>query len=120
MPPAPKPTKKDRTQTKYEQKEDLKMYRRIQSALAIRRDNDQCVICHFRYNRKRRREEIHHVYGRARRSGEWREHYTSLMSVCKDCHPPPIQTPGGNHDFSWVEELLREANSNPINKGFTH
>jgi len=74
-------------------------------------------------------DEVHHVYGRAKRKasgpldlGEyWREHYTSLICVCRYCHPQPINgKPGSSAKLAWVEEYLRKANATPINRGFQH
>jgi len=120
MPPLPKPSKKDRIEKKQEQVDALHDYRRVQSALAISRDNDQCVICWFMHHRKRKRAEIHHVYSRSREAGDWREQYTSLMCVCKECHPQPIKILGGSANLSWIEDVLRQANETPINPHFNN
>lgn len=114
----PKPTKRERVKEKEDKKKSLIAYRRHQSALAILRDNDQCVICWFVHKRVRRREHIHHVYSRGREAGDWREHYINLMCVCASCHPLPIQTPGGSANLGWVEDVREQMNNDPINSGF--
>lgn len=119
MPSYPK-SKVTRRKERQAEKRALSEYRSRQAIFAIQRDFDRCVICHFKFGRRRRRQHIHHVYGRGRKAGDWREHYTNLMCVCMDCHPLPIQTPGGNHALSWVEDIREKMNSDPINYGFEH
>lgn len=114
----PKPEKGGRKKDKADQKSALLDYRRVQSALAIQRDENLCAICYFQYNRATPRAEIHHVYGRGKHAGDWREHYSSLLCVCKACHPSPIRDPGGNASLLWVEAVLAQANALPINKKF--
>lgn len=116
----PKPTKKQRLLDKADRQHSLGAYRRINSARAIERDNAQCGICFFKFNRNRRGTEVHHVYSRGRRAGDWREHYRSLLYVCKECHPMAIQVPGASSKLEWVEEILEQANETPINKKFKH
>jgi hypothetical protein len=118
MPAKPKPLKEDRVAREQIEKEALQDYRRIQAAYAIHRDFDLCVICFYRYNARRKRQDVHHVYGRGKYAGDWREHYTSLLCTCRQCHPMPIQTPGGNPDLAWVEEILELVKSKPINPTF--
>ena len=84
------------------------------------RDGGFCAICYFRDGVETPFEEVHHVYSRGKKEGDWREHYTSLLCVCKKCHPLPIITPGGSARLGWVEEVLRKANAKPINKDFIH
>lgn len=114
----PKPSKKERLSKKASEKRSLADYRHKQVELAIIRDRDLCAICFFKYSRLRRRQEVHHVYSRGRRAGDWREHYTCLLCVCKECHPLPIQQPGASASLGWVEDILEKANANPINKYF--
>lgn len=118
MPAKPKPTKAARLRAKASKKSGLVAYRRTQCAIVIERDADLCVICYFKHNRIRMRQEIHHVYSRGRETGDWREHYTSLMCVCKECHPLPIQVPGASANLGWVEDILRMANETPIDPAF--
>lgn len=116
----PKPKKSDRESENRKRKIDLVSYRMVQSALAIDRDHDQCVVCKFVLGADTPRADVHHVYGRGRVAGDWREQYTSLMCVCKKHHPLPIQTPGGNEELAWVEAVRAQANDTPINKKFEH
>lgn len=116
----PKPTKESRVREKAKRLEDLRAYRREQVAIAILRDNDQCAIHFFLHGENRRREEVHHIYSRGRQAGDFREHYTSLLCVCKECHPMAIQTPGASATLGWVEEIARKANETPINTEFRH
>jgi hypothetical protein len=118
VPPAPKPTKADRTKQKKERKSSLVEYRHNQVALAILRDADVCALCWILQTKRTPRTQVHHVYGRGKDAGDWREHYTSLLCVCNECHPLPIQTPGANADLAYVEEVLRLANETPINSSF--
>lgn len=117
-PPRLKPEKGGRKREKEKQRQDLLKFRHQQVSLAIFRDNSQCAVCFFLHGKRRAREEVHHVYGRGRKTGDWREQHTSLLCVCKAHHPLPIQTPGGNYHLAWVEEVLKQANASPINPEF--
>lgn len=118
--PKPKPEKGGKKREDDKRKRALQKYRGSQVPIAISRDNDQCAICHFKHGRYRKRQEVHHVYSRGRKSGDFREHYTSMLCVCKECHPPPIQIPGGSATLGWVEDILKRANETPINGKFEH
>jgi hypothetical protein len=37
---------------------------------------------------------MHHIYGRGKSKDDWREQPESLLWVCRECHPLPIQTKG--------------------------
>lgn len=115
---SPKPIKADRTKGKKDRQSRLGDYRRNQVALAILRDDSTCVFCWFSRGKRTPRTQVHHVYGRGRDAGDWREHYTNLLCVCNNCHPLPIQTPGANEDLAYVEDVLRMANEEPINPSF--
>jgi hypothetical protein len=65
-------------------------------------------------------QQVHHVFSRDRGSGGWREHYTNLLCTCQAHHPPPIIFPGGSKNLSWIEEVLIQANQEPINPDFVH
>lgn len=114
----PKPTKAERRVAEEAQKKALAQYRFIQSSFAILRDDNLCVFCWFLKGKRTRRADIHHIYGRGKEAGDWREHFTCLLSTCRECHPLPIQTPGGNADLAYVEEVRKKANETPINKRF--
>lgn len=63
--------------------------------------------------------QVHHIYGRSRQP-DWREHYTSLMGVCNECHPRPINHKPANDAMAWIEDIGYKMNETPINKDFTH
>ncbi len=88
--------------------------------LAIARDNGQCVFCWFQYQKEVPHTQVHHVYSRDRSAGGWREHYTNMLCVCNEHHPPPIIFPGASKNLSWVEDVARQANEQPMNEKFTH
>ena len=115
-----KPTKKQREEEKRFRKERLVAYRKVNAAKVIERDNSLCAICFFKHDRERMYADVHHVYSRAREAGNWREHYTNLMLVCRACHPLPVQTAGASVNLAWVEVVLEQANNNPINVQFEH
>lgn len=98
----------------------LDLYRSVQRMLVIDRDDGSCVICWFKHGRMRKANEVHHVYGRGKKAGDWREQYTRLMCVCKECHmqAPPAQDRHSKQ--AWVIELLDKANKEPINPNFEH
>lgn len=116
----PKPTKKDRLKEDGERKQALRDFRHTQSALAIQRDNKLCTICWFQHGKRTEAVDIHHVYGRSNKSGKdiWKEDVGCLLSVCRECHPQPIITPGATHDLAYVEWVLNQANTRPINREF--
>ena len=92
---------------------------KLQAPLAIERDGGLCTICYFKHNRKRRYEEVHHVYGRARSMDTlWREMAVNLLCVCKECHPPAIFEPGASANLGYIEEIRVQANKTPINETF--
>lgn len=99
-------------------KQLLKEYRATQALLAIHRDNALCAIHYFRDKMRVPGNQVHHVYGRSRRAGDWRENYESLLCVCIACHPLPIQIKGASPNLDWVEEILEQANDTPINPEF--
>ena len=99
-------------------KEKLHVYRRVQSMLVIDRDLARCVICWLRDGKKKRYDDIHHVFGRGNKAGDDREHYQNLMCVCRECHPPPAQDSYSRQ--AWVVKLLFKANETPINPEFEH
>ncbi len=58
----------------------LKKYRREQYLLAIERDGGLCEC-------GREGADVHHIYGRGREAGDWREHHDQLRCTCRECHP---------------------------------
>ena len=118
--PCPKPSRGERISAKQAEQNDLRNFRAENAQVAIDRDGGLCAICYFKYNRIRPYDDVHHVYSRGKRAGDCRERYTSLLCVCRQCHPLPIMTPGASKDLGWVEDILRLANEQPINKRFKH
>jgi hypothetical protein len=116
----PKSSKENRIEQKKSEKKDLQRYRSVQAALAIRRDAGLCAIHYFRHGEKRKYQDVHHVFGRGKGAGDWREHYSNLLCTCRICHPPPIYIPSTNGRTNWVEDVLHQANTMPINKRFDH
>ena len=100
---------------------ELRAFRLKQGMLAHHRDNGWCVRCYFKFGRYRPKAHIHHVYGRSSKLDNWREDYTSLMSLCYFCHVKlrPIRVKGAVKHKE-VEELLKNANNTPINPHFKH
>lgn len=116
----PKPSRAGRLKKKKDQAAELGQYRKQQALLAINRDNDQCVFCYFLRGKNTPRAEVHHVYSRGKKAGDWREQYTSLLCTCRECHPLPIIYVGGSVELAYVEIVLQQANESPINKDFKH
>jgi len=117
MPAAPKTQKKDKRREEEQRKKDLQEYRRVQSALAIERDGSLCVFCFFLHGKRTPRSDVHHTFGRGDTAGDPREHYTNLLCVCRECHPPPIIT-GGSPELDYIERVRKQANETPINRRF--
>lgn len=126
---APKPTRSARKADKASRTNALHDYRHTQAALAIERDGDLCIFCYFLDDdykpvanppfRIRKRADVHHVYGRGRTAGDWRESHKVLACTCRECHPQPIIAgPGNSPNLAWVEDALLRANTTPINRNF--
>ena len=95
-------------------KEELRKYREQQALLAIHRDHALCAIHFFLFGERKPYEEVHHVFGRSRMAGDWKEHHSSLMCVCRACHPAgAARAPYGSHE-KYID-VLRRANKTPIN-----
>jgi 5-methylcytosine-specific restriction endonuclease McrA len=62
-------------------REELREYRKAQYRLAIERDGGLCCTC------GRVAVDVHHLYGRGRVAGDWRERHENLECVCRGCHP---------------------------------
>jgi len=118
MPPSPKPKKSDRIAEQKTKHSELIQYRRVQAALAISRDNSLCVVCYFTDGLRVNREEVHHVFGRGIVAGDYREHYTNLMCVCRKHHPHPIKGDVPKLEMEWIEHIRKQANKTPINPHF--
>ncbi len=123
--PAPKPTSSRKSKrgsnfAKQEQKQDLREWRKKNYELAEARDKGLCVFCFFSFGVERPASVHHHVYSRDRSAGGWREHYTNILCTCDEHHPPPIIFPGASKNLSWIEDVARKANEQPINSEFIH
>jgi len=82
----------------------LAEYRKQMRFLAITRDGGLCMICKWVHHRERDAQEVHHVFGRGTSNASVKEYYTSLMSVCIECHPQPILLPP---TMEWQATILR-------------
>jgi hypothetical protein len=103
---------------------NLKLYRKINKIICIERDAGKCAIHYFNKGEEVLACDVHHVFGRGKVAGDYREHYTNLMCVCRECHPLPIFTANNilkaGENLSWVLEILHKANETPINENFEH
>ena len=99
-----KPSKKDRLAVKSKRESALVRYRKEQYALAWERDKGLCVVC------GKPAQDTHHIWGHGKYAGHWREHYTSLMCVCRKHHPRPIYHRPPKEDMLWIEELQKRIN----------
>lgn len=100
-----KPSKKDRLAKKSKKESALVRYRKEQCTLARERDEDLCVFCGKSF------EDVHHVYGRARCAGDWRENFKNLMCVCRKHHPAPIFHKPAGPKLAYVEKKLEQINT---------
>lgn len=110
--------KQERENQTKQRKQALNNYRHIQSLLAANRDGGLCVFHYFLKGQKVQKQDIHHCFGRGDQAGDWREHYTSLLSTCRECHPLPMQDLGSKQN--WVIEVMDKANKTPINPDYKH
>ena len=101
----PKLLRSDRLEARDNRRERLRVYRREQYALAMDRDRGRCVFC------GEPAVDVHHAYGRARDIGSPREHFTSLMCVCRKCHPGRIVGDKAGENLEYVEQKLKEINA---------
>ena len=106
-----KPSKKDRLAVKSKREVALVRYRKEQCALAWKRDKGMCRICN-----KVPAVECHHIWGRGKITGDWREVYTSLICTCRACHPRPIHHRPPKKDMIWIETLQKQINQNTKEK----
>jgi len=106
--PVPKPKQKRKG------KSALRKYRKEQRLLAIQRDAGLCQYCYRLKGKYVDAQEVHHVFGRGRKAGDWRESYKSLLSTCRDCHPSGTSRNRGDEVSEWV---LEQANKFPLGGG---
>lgn len=101
----PKPLAAERKLANYELKHQLRLWRHSQYKKAMERDKGMCRICE-----KHVAQDVHHIWGRGSDIYDWREDYTSLISVCRKCHPRPIHHRPPKKDMEWIEELQKKIN----------
>jgi len=106
MYPKPKPQRGAKKKANEKRKRELAAYRKEQFTLAYARDNGGCRICEIA-----RADDCHHILGRGREAGDFREHYTNLMFVCRTCHPLPIKFMPPPDDMVWIIELRDRINA---------
>ena len=101
----PKPLKSDRKKARDDRKRCLDEYRKANYILAFERDGGKCVFC------GKPAVDCHHCFGRGRDAGDWQEHYTSLLCVCRLCHPGRIVGDRAGKNLEYVEEKFKEINA---------
>ena len=106
MYPKPKPQKGAKKKANEKRKRELTAYRKIQYELAVERDEGGCRFCE-----KVRASEVNHVWGRGRKAGDWREHFSNLVCTCQSCHPLPIKILPPRDDQMYIVELIKRINN---------
>ena len=106
------------TEERHEQRDDLREYRREQAVKAIHRDGGLCVRCYWFPGRIKEFEHIHHARGRGTYE---KEHYTSLLCLCVQCHEAlSAMRSEGKPRHGYQLSLLKIVNNHPINPEFEH
>jgi hypothetical protein len=117
----PKPSKKQRTMDEKREHDELYQHRKKQFELAYLRDNGLCVFCYFLRGVRTHAADVHHVYGRGKYKGSWREDFRMMVCTCRRCHPQPIYGGQGTSiKLKYVETMLDRANQTPINSLFKY
>ena len=62
------------------------------------------MVCLWLRGNETHGDEVHHVFGRGTSADSIKEAYTSLMTVCRNCHPSPILVPPTQ---VWQAEVLQ-------------
>lgn len=106
------------SQEKETARSNLSRHRKIQRLIAMERDKGCCVFHFYNLNKKVEAVDVHHVFGRGKSPDDDREHYTSLVCTCRECHPLPAKDPKGKQ--SDIISILKKANESPINRSFVH
>lgn len=107
-----------KTEERHEQRDDLRAYRREQAVKAIHRDGGLCVHCYWFPGRVKEFAHVHHVRGRGTYE---KEHYTSLLCLCVQCHDVfSAMRSEGKPRHQYQLSLLKVANNYPINSEFEH
>ena len=105
MYPKPKPQKGAKKKANEKRKRELTAYRKVQYELAVERDKGGCRICEMA-----RYMDIHHIFGRGRRAGDWQECFTNLLCVCRKCHPPPIKHKPASKELQYIVDIQEKIN----------
>lgn len=106
-----------------EELKNIKIFQAKQRDLAIKRDRGLCTFCLFLEHKTAPAKEVHHVFGRAKGARfieNMFESYFSMLSVCREHHPNPINL---DTQVAWKEEIYKVvvfANISPVNKEFIH
>ena len=98
-----------------EAREKLARHRRRQRQLALQRDAGLCQYHLRELGERIPGTEVHHVHGRGRKIGSYREKYTNLLCLCPVCHR---KYHDGTMLLLIILRLLREANDLPTNPDF--
>lgn len=106
------------TKERHEQRDDLRAYRREQAVKAIHRDEGLCVYCYWFIGRIREFDHVHHARGRGTYE---KEHYTSLLCLCVQCHEVFLAMRSeGKPRHQDQLSLLKVVNKHPVNPEFQH
>jgi len=89
--------------------------RAVTRSSAVFRDNGLCMMCKWIYGLTTPYQEVHHVFSRGKSIKSIKEYPSSLMSVCRSCHPNPILVlPTQDWQFA-VLTVWRNMNCSPEN-----
>lgn len=94
----------------------LSDYRKAMREHAVFRDNNLCMICRWTKGVSTPYAEVHHVFGRGTSVQSVKENPSSLMCVCRACHPHPILVPMLSNDDKEILAVWRNMNCSPENK----
>lgn len=98
----------------------LSDYRKAMRAKAVFRDDGKCMICKWTMGVTTPYAEVHHVFGRGTYVLSPKEDFTSLMSVCRSCHPQPLLVPMISHELTYILTVWRNMNCSPANMLFRY
>jgi hypothetical protein len=97
---------------------ELSAYRKEARSVAILRDGGFCMMCYWLDDKRTPFTDVHHVFGRGTSICD-KENPSSLMSVCRKCHPQPILMV--RHLTGWKHAVLYtwlNMNQHPMNRSF--
>ncbi len=109
--PKPEPRKRQKQRASFR----LADHRRQQALRAKDRDSWRCQICADK-GVTTRALDVHHIFGRGRTKGDWRENYMALLCVCRACHPAPLYSHDWKSDHEIVA-LARRINGKEVSDG---